>query len=76
MSGLAPALGAFGVIAARRDLAGLGANAILPGRQSPLVLELPPLRLPIPRQVLAKAWHRFRVVRHDGDAGHAGWVAR
>jgi ferrous iron transport protein B len=24
------------------------------------VLELPPLRLPIPRQVVAKAWHRFR----------------
>ncbi len=58
--GLGAALGAFGVIAAVAIAAGLGANAILPGRQSPLILELPPLRLPIPRQVLAKAWHRFR----------------
>ena len=58
--GIGAALGAFGVIAAVAIVAGLGANAILPGRQSPLVLELPPLRLPIPRQVLAKAWHRFR----------------
>ena len=58
--GMGPALGAFGVIALVAIVAGLGANAILPGRQSPLVLELPPLRLPIPRQVLAKAWHRFR----------------
>ena len=58
--GMGAALGAFGVIAAVAIVAGLGANAILPGRQSPLVLELPPLRLPIPRQVVAKAWHRFR----------------
>jgi len=40
--------------------AGVAANAMIPGRQSPLVLELPPLRLPIVRQVGAKAWHRFR----------------
>jgi ferrous iron transport protein B len=58
--GMGAALGAFAVIAAVAIAAGLGANAILPGRQSPLVLELPPLRLPIPRQVAAKAWHRFR----------------
>jgi ferrous iron transport protein B len=54
------ALAAFGVIAAVAVGAGLGANALVPGRQSPLVLELPPLRMPIPRQVVAKAWHRFR----------------
>lgn len=58
--GMGAALGAFAVIAGVAIAAGLGANAILPGRQSPLVLELPPLRLPIPRQVAAKAWHRFR----------------
>ena len=59
-AGMPTALAAFGVIALVAITAGLGANAILPGRQSPLVLELPPLRLPIPRQVVAKAWHRFR----------------
>jgi ferrous iron transport protein B len=59
-AGMGAALAAFGVIAAVAIVAGVGANAILPGRQSPLVLELPPLRLPIPRQVVAKAWRRFR----------------
>lgn len=59
-AGMGTALAAFGVIALVAIVAGLAANAILPGRQSPLVLELPPLRLPIPRQVAAKAWHRFR----------------
>jgi ferrous iron transport protein B len=58
--GVPTALAAFGVIALVAIGAGLGANALLPGRQSPLVLELPPLRLPIVRQVVAKAWHRFR----------------
>jgi ferrous iron transport protein B len=58
--GVPTALAAFGVIAVVAVGAGLGANALLPGRQSPLVLELPPLRLPIVRQVVAKAWHRFR----------------
>jgi ferrous iron transport protein B len=59
-TGIGTALAAYGVIALVAIGAGLGANAILPGRQSPLVLELPPLRLPIPRHVAAKAWHRFR----------------
>jgi ferrous iron transport protein B len=59
-AGMGTALAAYGVIALVAIVAGLGANALLPGRQSPLVLELPPLRLPIPRQVAAKAWHRFR----------------
>lgn len=54
------ALLAFGVIALIGVSAGLGANALVPGRQSPLVLELPPLRRPIARQVAAKAWFRFR----------------
>jgi ferrous iron transport protein B len=59
-AGPAVALGAFGVIAGVAITAGVAANAMVPGRQSPLVLALPPLRLPIPRQVAAKAWHRFR----------------
>ena len=58
--GVAAALLAFGVIALVAIGAGIAANAMIPGRQSPLVLELPPLRLPIARQVGAKAWHRFR----------------
>ena len=58
--GMGAALGAFGVIALVAIVAGLAANTIIPGRQSPLVLDLPPLRWPIPRQVVSKAWHRFR----------------
>jgi len=60
IAGPAAALAAFGVIAALTVAAGLLANAMLPGRQSPLILELPPLRRPIGRQVAAKAWFRFR----------------
>ena len=41
-------------------VAGLGANALIPGRQPELVLELAPLRAPVPRHVAAKAWWRFR----------------
>lgn len=54
------ALAAFGVVALLAIGAGLAANAIVPGRQSPLILELPPLRRPIARQVALKAWFRFR----------------
>ncbi len=54
------ALLAFGVVALIGVTAGLAANALVPGRQSPLVLELPPLRRPIARQVATKAWFRFR----------------
>jgi ferrous iron transport protein B len=59
-AGAGVALAAFGLIAAVTIGAGVAANRLIPGRQSPLVLALPPLRLPIPRQVAAKAWHRFR----------------
>ena len=59
-AGAGVALAAFGLIAAVTIGAGVAANRMIPGRQSPLVLALPPLRLPIPRQVAAKAWHRFR----------------
>jgi ferrous iron transport protein B len=54
------ALAAFGVVGTLTVAAGVGANALLPGRQSPLVLELPPFRRPLLRSVTAKAWFRFR----------------
>lgn len=59
-AGPGAALAAFGVVAIVAILAGAGANALVPGRQSPLVLELPPLRRPIARAVALKAWYRFR----------------
>ena len=52
--------GAFAIIVAVTLGAGIAANALLPGRQSPLILELAPLRRPLVRQVGAKAWARFR----------------
>lgn len=54
------ALAAFGVVAVVAIGSGVAANALVPGRQSPLVLELPPLRMPIARHVVLKAWFRFR----------------
>ena len=60
IAGLGAALAAFGVVVLVAVGAGLAANAIMPGRQSPLVLELPSLRRPIARQVGLKAWFRFR----------------
>ena len=54
------ALAAFGVVALISITAGVGANALVPGRQTPLALELSPLRAPIARQVALKAWFRFR----------------
>ena len=53
------ALGAFGLIAAITFASGLAANAIVPGRQPALVLELAPIRRPIARLVVRKAWRRF-----------------
>jgi ferrous iron transport protein B len=58
--GLGAALAAFGVVAVATIGAGLGANAMIPGRQPSLVLELAPLRAPVPRFVATKAWWRFR----------------
>jgi ferrous iron transport protein B len=59
-AGWGVALGAFGVVALVAVGAGVAANALVPGHQSPLILELPPLRRPVARQVAAKAWFRFR----------------
>ena len=54
------ALAAFVVVAAVAIGAGVAANAMVPGRQPSLVLELAPLRRPIATHVVAKAWARFR----------------
>lgn len=59
-AGPVAALAAFGVVMAVTIGAGLGANALIPGSQPALVLELAPLRAPVPRHVATKAWWRFR----------------
>lgn len=59
-AGVPLALAAFGVVGAATIAAGLGANALIPGRQPTLVLELAPLRAPVARHVALKAWWRFR----------------
>lgn len=53
-------IGAFALIVVLTVAAGIAANAIVPGRQSPLVMELASLRAPVLRHVWAKAWFRFR----------------
>jgi ferrous iron transport protein B len=58
-AGPVAAVGAFGLIAAITFASGLAANALIPGRQPALVLELAPIRRPMARQVARKAWHRF-----------------
>ncbi|HEX5827705.1 MAG TPA: ferrous iron transporter B [Candidatus Limnocylindrales bacterium] len=59
-AGVGAAIAAFGVVALATIGAGVAANALIPGRQPQLVLELAPLRAPIPRFVATKAWWRFR----------------
>lgn len=59
-AGVPAALGAFALVLAITIVSGIGANAVIPGRQPSLVLELAPLRRPIARHVAAKAWFRFR----------------
>jgi len=59
-AGPAAAAAAFAVIIGVTLTAGIAANAMMPGRQSPLVLELAPLRVPLARGVWAKAMARFR----------------
>jgi ferrous iron transport protein B len=59
-AGVPAALAAFGVVGLAAVAAGVGANAMIPGRQPSLVLELAPLRAPIPRHVASKAWWRFK----------------
>jgi ferrous iron transport protein B len=54
------AFAAFAVALGLTLGAGLAANALIPGRQPSMVLQLTPLRRPIARHVAAKAWNRFR----------------
>jgi ferrous iron transport protein B len=60
LAGPGVALAAFGVTAAVAIGAGVGANALVPGRQPSIVLEMAHLRAPIPRHVAHKALARFR----------------
>jgi ferrous iron transport protein B len=48
-------LAVFGIIFAQTFIAGYVANKILPGQGSPLIFEIPPMRLPKPLQVLKSA---------------------
>lgn len=59
-AGPGPAAAAFALIVGITLGAGIAANAVVPGRQSPLVLEIAPLRRPLARQVATKAAARFR----------------
>jgi ferrous iron transport protein B len=59
-AGIGVALAAFGVVVGITVAVGLAANALVPGTRSPMVLQLPPLRMPVTGQVGRKAWFRFR----------------
>jgi ferrous iron transport protein B len=59
-AGAGAALAAFAIVAGVALGVGFAANAIVPGRQPALVLELAPLRRPVMGHVAAKAWWRFR----------------
>jgi ferrous iron transport protein B len=48
----------FGIIFAQTFIAGFMANKILPGQGSPLIFEIPPMRLPKPKQVIKSAAHK------------------
>ena len=54
------ALLTYGVLLVVIVGAGLGLNRLLPGDESPLVMEMFPFRRPVVRQVLRKTWRRFR----------------
>jgi ferrous iron transport protein B len=45
----------FGIIFVQTFIAGFAANKILPGQGSPLIFEIPPMRLPKPAQVIKSA---------------------
>jgi len=48
----------FGIIFTQTFIAGFVANKILPGQGSPLIFEIPPMRLPKPLQVITSASHK------------------
>jgi len=45
----------FGIIFTQTFIAGFAANKIIPGQGSPLIFEIPPMRLPKPVQVIRSA---------------------
>jgi ferrous iron transport protein B len=54
------ALLTYGVLIVVLVLAGLGLNRLLPGEESPFVMEMFPFRRPVFHQVVLKTWRRFR----------------
>jgi len=48
-------LAVFGIIFTQTFIAGFVANKIIPGQGSPLIFEIPPMRLPKPTQVIRSA---------------------
>jgi ferrous iron transport protein B len=48
----------FGIIFAQTFIAGFVANKIIPGQGSPLIFEIPPMRLPKPMQVIKSSTHK------------------
>jgi ferrous iron transport protein B len=54
----AATLTVFGIIFIQTFIAGFVANKIIPGQGSPLIFEIPPMRLPKPMQVIKSAAHK------------------
>jgi ferrous iron transport protein B len=58
--GVSYALVIYGMILGLIFLVGLMLNKMLPGRVPGMIMEMPPLRLPMPKPVLFKTWVRMR----------------
>jgi ferrous iron transport protein B len=48
----------FGFIVLQTIVVGVLANRLIPGGQAELMLELPPMRMPVPRSILRTTWRR------------------
>lgn len=48
----------FGFLFLQVVIAGWLSNKLIPGRQSELILELPPMRVPSPRSIVVSSWRR------------------
>ncbi len=75
-AGVPAVLAAFGVVGATTIAAGLGANAMIPGRQPSLVLELAPLRRADPAPRGGQGVVAVQGLRGPGDADHGRRLAR
>jgi len=62
--GVRYALVIYGIILALIFLVGLMLNRMLPGRVPGMIMEMPPLRVPMPKPVLYKTWVRMRSFLH------------